>query len=103
MALMTVIYRKPEDPEAFDEHYFATHVPLAKKSPGLRRYEVSRGPVTVPVGDFEVHFVATMQFDDLAAIRSALASPEGQAAAADRRQLAADDAVLILLCETREV
>ena len=30
---------------AFDKHYFEAHVPIAKKIPGLRKYEVSRGPV----------------------------------------------------------
>ena len=29
---------------AFDKHYFEAHVPIAKKIPGLRKYEVSRGP-----------------------------------------------------------
>src|SRR5580704_4043115 len=30
---------------AFDKHYFEAHVPIAKKIPGLRKSEVSRGPV----------------------------------------------------------
>ena len=30
---------------AFDKHYFDAHVPIAKKIPGLRKFEVSRGPV----------------------------------------------------------
>jgi uncharacterized protein (TIGR02118 family) len=33
---------------AFDKHYFEAHVPIAKKIPGLRKYEVSRGPVATP-------------------------------------------------------
>jgi uncharacterized protein (TIGR02118 family) len=32
MAQMVVIYRTPKDPQAFDEHYFGVHVPLAKLS-----------------------------------------------------------------------
>jgi uncharacterized protein (TIGR02118 family) len=27
---------------AFDKHYFEAHVPIVKKIPGLRKYEVSR-------------------------------------------------------------
>jgi len=35
---------------AFDKHYFEAHVPIAKKIPGLRKYEVSQGPVATPGG-----------------------------------------------------
>ena len=45
MGRMVVIYNTPRDPAAFDAHYFAVHVPLAKKLPGLRRYEVSKRPM----------------------------------------------------------
>jgi uncharacterized protein (TIGR02118 family) len=50
MARMTVIYRTPADAAAFDKHYFETHVPLAKKIPGLRKYEVSQGPIVTTAG-----------------------------------------------------
>ncbi len=43
MAQMIVIYKTPEDKEAFDKHYFDIHVPLAKKLPGLIKYQVSKG------------------------------------------------------------
>ena len=32
MARMVVIYKKPADVEAFERHYFETHIPLVKKS-----------------------------------------------------------------------
>ncbi len=38
MARMVVIYKTPKDVAAFTRHYFETHVPLAKKLPGLRKY-----------------------------------------------------------------
>jgi uncharacterized protein (TIGR02118 family) len=47
---MTVIYRTPADTAAFDKHYFEMHVPLAKKLPGLRKYEVSTAPSSPRVG-----------------------------------------------------
>jgi uncharacterized protein (TIGR02118 family) len=49
MTRMVVIYRTPKNVEAFDRHYFEIHVPLAKKIPGLRKYEVSDGPIATPV------------------------------------------------------
>jgi len=104
MAKMIVIYKTPADPAAFDRHYFGTHVPLAKTLPGLRKYEVSRGPIALPTAGPGIHFVATLHFDDLAAIRTAFASPQGQACATDRRIFAPNDAdVVMLLFDDREV
>jgi len=104
MAHMVVIYNTPNDPEAFKEHYFSVHVPLAKKLPGLRKYEVSQGPVISVTGGPAIHFMATLYFDDLTAIKKAFATPEGQACAADRKILAPNDEdVKIYLYDTREV
>ena len=91
MAKMVVIYRTPKDVEAFNRHYFDVHVPLAKKIPGLRKYEISQGPIATPVGAQDVHLVGILYFDDMAAIQTAFSSPEGQAAGADRRRFAPDD------------
>jgi uncharacterized protein (TIGR02118 family) len=104
MARMVVIYKTPRDPQAFDRHYFDVHVPMAKKLPGLRGYDVSRSPVLTPAGDPTPYLIATLHFDDLAAIKSAFASPEGQACGADRRVFAPDDADLQLyLFDTSDV
>ena len=104
MARMMMIYRTPENVEAFDRHYFEIHVPLAKKLPGLRKYEVSDGPIATPAGPCDVHRIGTLYFDDLAAIGKAFASAEGQAAGADRRLFAPDDSgVQMFLFDNREV
>ncbi|MGH6789681.1 MAG: EthD family reductase [Pseudolabrys sp.] len=102
MANLVVLYKTPKDAAAFDKHYFEKHVPIAKKIPGLRKYEVSKGPVMTPAGPSGVHLVATLQFDDVAAIQSAFASPQGQAAAADLQTFATGGADLLLF-DNREV
>lgn len=103
MARMVVIYRRPKDTQVFDEHYFNVHIPLAKQLPGLRKYEVSRGPVVAVAGDPETYLIGTLHFDDLAAIRSAFATPVGKECAADRRVLAPNDAdVQIYLFESAD-
>ena len=104
MARMVVIYRTPENVEAFDRHYFDIHVPLAKKLPGLRKYEVSDGLIATPTETADVHRIGTLYFDDLAAIEKAFASAEGRAAGADRRLFAPDDSgVQMFLFDDREV
>ena len=105
MAKMVVIYPIPQDVEAFDRHYFDIHVPLAKKLPGLLKYEVSRGPIASPVaGAGAIHRIGTIYFDDFASLQKAFASPEGQAAAADRRIYAPDESgVQMFLFDSVEV
>ena len=104
MAKMVVIYRTPADPAAFAAHYFNVHVPMAKRLPGLRKYEISRGPIATPAGDPEPYLIGTLYFDDLAAIREAFATEAGRACAADRRRLApSDDDLQMYLFDTAEV
>ncbi|MEO6154030.1 MAG: EthD family reductase [Croceibacterium sp.] len=57
MAGMVAIYKTPADMEAFDKHYFGTHIPLAKKMPGLLKYEVSQGPVKTVAGADDVYLM----------------------------------------------
>lgn len=96
MAKLLVLYKTPADPAAFDAYYGATHIPIAKKIPGLRKYEVSRAPVVTPAGPAPVHLVATLYFDDLQAVQAAFASPEGQAAGADVANFATGGADMLI-------
>jgi uncharacterized protein (TIGR02118 family) len=102
MARLVVMYKTPKDPVAFDKHYVEKHIPLAKKIPGLRKYEISSGSVATPAGPSNIHLVAVLHFDDLAAIQRALATAEGQAAAADV-QTFATGGVDMFLFDSREV
>jgi uncharacterized protein (TIGR02118 family) len=97
-----VMYKAPRDAAAFDKHYFEKHVPLAKKIPGVRKYQVSQGPVVSPMGASNYHLIANLQFDTVAAIQAAFTSAEGQAAVADVQGFA-DGGVEIFLFESREV
>ena len=100
MAKLIALYRKPADTAAFDAYYATTHLPLAKTLPGLRHYDISTG--TVSGGESPYYLVATLSFDSLAAIQSALGSPEGQATAADLGNFA-QAGVELLMFDTREV
>lgn len=102
MARLLVMYRTPKDAGAFNKYYFETHVPIAKRIPGLKKYEVSQGPVVTPAGPSGLHLIATLHFDDLAAIQRAFASTEGQAAAADV-QIFATGGVDMFLFASREI
>lgn len=102
MAHVLALYKKPADPAKFDSYYYSTHVPLAKTLPGLRRYEVSAGPVGGGAGESSYHLVAMLHFDSLAAIQAALGSPEGAATAGDLGNFA-QAGVELLMFDTKEI
>ncbi len=83
MVKLVAVYRKPDDPAAFDKHYFETHLPLAKKMPGLVKCEIER-PKSSPIPNTEVpHLAAHLYFEDMNALNAAMSSAEGKAAAKD--------------------
>jgi uncharacterized protein (TIGR02118 family) len=96
MAQLLVMYKTPRDAAAFDKHYIEKHVPLAKKLPGLKKYEISQGVVATPAGPSGYHLVAVLQFDDIGAIQRAFASAEGQAAVADVQTFATGGADIVM-------
>jgi uncharacterized protein (TIGR02118 family) len=83
MVKLTVLYEQPSDVEKFDAHYLGTHVALAHQVPDIERVEFVRyGPG--PDGAAPAyHLIAGLYFKDAATMQAALATPEGQALAAD--------------------
>jgi uncharacterized protein (TIGR02118 family) len=89
MVKLIALYTRPADVAAFERHYREVHTPLVKAMPGLRRLEVSR-TTGAPMGEPRYYLVAEMFFDDAAALRAALKSPEGLAAGKDLMSFARD-------------
>ncbi len=100
MIKLVALYRKPADPAAFNKHYYDVHIPLIRRTPGLRKLEITtiQG---APVGDTKFHLMAEMSYDSLEAMNAANASPEGRAAAKDLMSFAAD-VVTLFFGETKE-
>ena len=96
MAKVIVIYGTPPDMEEFDRYYHDVHVPLAMKVPGVTKFEMSRGPILSPAGDPKVHMIGMLHFEDMDSLQSALASPEGKAAAADAEKLMVPGSALLI-------
>ncbi len=46
MVKITALFGDPEDPNAFEEYYASTHVPLVHKIPDLQRFEAARAIAT---------------------------------------------------------
>jgi len=103
MAYLIAVHGLGEDPDTYRKYYFDTHLPLAKALPGLRRYEISDGPVLDADGSQIAEFVAVMEFDSVAAIRLALTEPEGHAAINDLPNFAAPHQIKLMMFDTKVV
>ena len=84
---MLVVSRLPGlGHQEFFEHWAEVHAPLVLRVPGVRRYVQNRG--ILDVGYNSTHDAwSDMWFDDLAAFRTAMASPEWQAVLEDAATL----------------
>jgi uncharacterized protein (TIGR02118 family) len=82
MHVLTVCYGHPADPKAFDAYYQATHRPLVDKLPGLASF-TARHCESLDGSQPPYYLIAELAFASKEAMNAALASPEGQAAAAD--------------------
>lgn len=82
MEKMLALYRTPKDPEAFLAHYRDVHMPLVQALPGLVSANVTRISRTL-VGEEGHYLLAELVFADMAALKTALKSPENAAVGAD--------------------
>ena len=97
-AKILVLYPQPADPAAFDRYYFSTHIPLARKVPHLRSINFNAAAPMALAGEAP-HLIAELEFASMADLQAAMASPEGQATAADVPNFASNPTILIY--ETR--
>jgi len=93
------LYRTPEDPAAFEEAYFGTHVPLVERTPGLLENRVHRVSRQV-VGKPSYHLLAELVFESHDALQAAVASPEWTAAGEDLTASGAMDLVTMFVGES---
>ena len=71
---LIALHKTPPDPEAFDQAYFHSHLPLMAKVPGLEKTVVSRFVRTV-MGD-GLYLMTEMFFADEATLRAAMKTPQ---------------------------
>jgi uncharacterized protein (TIGR02118 family) len=82
MVKLVAIYSIPENVEEFNQHYFETHAPLAKKVPGLIKLEVSK-VYGAPMGESNLHLIAEMYFENKGTLAEAMNSSEMRATGKD--------------------
>jgi uncharacterized protein (TIGR02118 family) len=78
----TVAYGHPSDPPTFDAYYQSTHLPLAKKVPGLVNL-TARHCASLDDQQPPYYLLVELAFTSQEDMNAALQSTEGQAAAGD--------------------
>jgi uncharacterized protein (TIGR02118 family) len=85
---LVVLYTRPDDPDAFEDHYRTVHGPLVDRVPGLLRWEGARIAAAADGGEQSYFRTAELYFADRDALQAGLGSAEGRATAADYEQIA---------------
>ncbi len=93
---LIALYKQPENPAAFNEAYFNTHLPLLNKVPGLQKTEIVHFTRTI-MGD-QYFLMAIMHFADEEDRRLAMRSPE-MAAAGENLNTFAEGLVTLLYAD----
>lgn len=102
MLKFVALWNLPEgmNEEEFEHWYEETHIPDARRIPGLRRYTVNRAPAAKR-GEQRYYRMAELSFDSLEAVEKAMESPEWRHAFADARDKIADHTRVYF--ESREI
>jgi len=100
MVRMLIVYGKPSDPSAFDQHYRDVHIALSRKLPHLHAYSLSED-VRDASGVLRPERVETFDFSDRHMLDDALASDDGKAMMDDTTSLA-KDGLMILTFEVKD-
>lgn len=83
MTRLLVLYGQPKDPAAFEKYYRETHIPIARRMKGLRKWTIGKVQGTANGTEAPFYYVADLYMESRADFDQLLASPEGQAAVAD--------------------
>src|SRR5262245_61123112 len=82
MAKMIIMYERPKDIEAFENHYFNVHVPLGRKIPNIKQETIQR-VVHTQNTELQLYLVIELEFENMDSLNQAFASPEARAAEED--------------------
>ncbi|GGN27086.1 hypothetical protein GCM10011609_82260 [Lentzea pudingi] len=96
------LYKKPDDPEGFDQKYFESHLPIVSSVPGLVRAEVARVEQVFLggfLGDTVLHLMAEMYFESEESFKAALQSPEWATSGANLAEIGGMELVAMFSAE----
>ena len=101
MVKLTALYAHPEDPEAFEEYYANTHLPLVESVPNAGRLETARVVATPDGSEPPYYRIAELYFESMEQMQASLSTPEGQRLVEDIFKLPTDE-VMVFFSEVDE-
>src|SRR3712207_3517580 len=78
MVKATALFGHPADPDAFEEYYANTHIPLVHKIPNLQHFYQGKFVATPDGSEPPFYRFGELWFENMEQLRSSLGSPEGQ-------------------------
>jgi uncharacterized protein (TIGR02118 family) len=88
MVKATALFGHPEDPDAFEEYYANSHVPLVHKIPNLQHFYQGKVVATPDGSDPPYYRVGELCFESMDQLQSSLGSAEGQGVTQDIQNFA---------------
>jgi uncharacterized protein (TIGR02118 family) len=88
MPKFVAMYTRPDDVEAFEDHYRTVHVPIMDRWPNVESTEITRGTGTPRGTQAPFHLITTIRFATAEGMQQALTSEAGSEAARDAMGLA---------------
>ncbi|WAA11851.1 EthD family reductase [Fervidibacillus halotolerans] len=85
MYKMIALFKKPEDPDRFDNYYFHFHIPLTKKIPGLKDMKITKFKEGSPY-----YLMCEMIYESKEAFKEASKTPESKESGKDIMAFAGD-------------
>ncbi|SOB98479.1 uncharacterized protein (TIGR02118 family) [Ureibacillus xyleni] len=96
MAKLIALYSQPQDPAAFDQHYYEVHVPITEKIPGLREMRVTKFSGTPMGKESPYYLMCEMIYDSMEDLKNGMRSDEGKASGKDLMSFAGDIVTLMI-------
>jgi uncharacterized protein (TIGR02118 family) len=96
MYKLLIMYHQPEDREAWDDHYYNIHLPLAKQIPLTTSLTINKDlSITPMAGENPYYLIAEMTWNSKEDMEKALQSEEGHASHDDFESFAKDKVTMI--------
>ena len=96
MMKVTVLYGHPASPDEFEKYYASTHLPLAAKTKGVARIELTKFVAAPDGGKPAFYRMAELYFTTQAEMEQSMGSAEGQAMVADLANFATGGVTVVI-------
>jgi len=96
MIKLTLLYGQPADPDSFERYYAETHLPIAARIKGVRRFELSKALAAPDAPLPALYRMAEFYFDDVQQMQGVLGTQEARDTVADLANFATGGVTMLV-------